>query len=268
MNKKALAISIVIPVYNEQDHLADCLSAISSQTVAPAEVIVVNNNSTDSSIKIAKSYPFVRVINEKRQGIAWARSTGFNAAKADIIGRIDADTRLPADWVQRILEFYENPTNQGSATTGGCAFYNVRCPRVNQWLASQFVFRMNRLMMGHYILWGANMALPKKLWQEVQAELCQRNDIHEDLDVSIHLHRLGYKINYHATLIVGARMRRVFDGSAKLWPNLLMWPRTLRVHGIKDWPFSYLGAVFLFAMQPVPIAAELIARLFGRAPLN
>lgn len=268
MNKKALAISIVIPVYNEEDHLEACLNAIAAQTVAPAEVIIVDNNCTDESMAIAKRYSFVRIVKEKQQGKAVARTRGFNSVKTGLIGRIDADTRLPPDWVARILKFYSNPDHQEAAITGGCAFYNVRCPRVNHWLVSQFVFRMNRLMMGYYILWGSNMALPRKLWLDVRDDLCKREDIHEDLDLAIHLHEHGYKIGYQANLIVGASMRRVFDGSTKLWPNLMMWPRTLRAHGIRDWPFSYIGAVFLFVMQPVPLTAELLARLFGRAPLN
>ena len=102
-----MKISIVIPVYNEAEHLADCLNSIARQTTAPHEVIVVDNNSSDSSLAVALSFDFVSVITEPRQGVVHARNTGFNAAKGDLIGRIDADTVLPADWVAKALQIMQ-----------------------------------------------------------------------------------------------------------------------------------------------------------------
>jgi glycosyltransferase involved in cell wall biosynthesis len=99
--KKALTVSIVIPVYNEQHHLKACLDSITEQSILPNEVIVVDNNSTDESINIARSYPFVRVVKELQQGVMWGRNAGFDAAKYDLIGRIDADTQLPDDWINK-----------------------------------------------------------------------------------------------------------------------------------------------------------------------
>jgi glycosyltransferase involved in cell wall biosynthesis len=268
MLKKALAISIVIPAYNEEDHLEACLDCIAAQSVVPDEVIVVDNNSTDATAAIARRYPFVRLVKEPKQGKEYARNAGFNAARGRIIGRIDADTHLPKNWVKRVLAFYDLPANAELALTGGCAFYNVRLPKVNQWITSQFVFRLNRWLVGYYLLWGSNMALPGGLWKEVKNDVCLRADIHEDLDLAIHLHRKGYGIHYRANLVVGAQIRRVFKNHRLLWANLRMWPRTLRTHGIKSWPISFLGAVFLFVTQPVPWAAEGVARLFGYKPLN
>src|ERR1035437_9021599 len=98
MNIKPLTLAIVIPVYNEEFYLKACLNSIAKQTVAPDEVIVVDNNSTDKSVQIAKSYKFVKLLHEKRQHQVFAQATGFNAIKSDIIGRIDADSILPPDW--------------------------------------------------------------------------------------------------------------------------------------------------------------------------
>ncbi len=239
------------------------MDSIAAQTTKPDEVIVVDNNSTDNTANIAKSYSFVKLTHEKKQGILFARNTGFDAVKTDLIGRIDADTVLPANWVAKVKKFYQTPGHANHAISGGCAFYNVRLPKFNQWMTSQFVFRMNRLIVGHYILWGSNMAMPKALWQEVRTKTCKQTDIHEDLDLAIHLHRLGYQITYHADLVVGARMGRVFSDQNALWQSLMMWPRTLRVHGLWTWIFGWLGAAFLYAMQIVPRSGELIARLFG-----
>src|SRR6266446_10756886 len=102
MPNKSLTLTIVIPVFNEQDHLAACLRAIGVQTIRPDEVIVVDNNSTDDSAEIAQQFPFVRLVREKQQGVLFAKNKGFKSAKSDIIGRIDADTILPQRWVQHV----------------------------------------------------------------------------------------------------------------------------------------------------------------------
>lgn len=261
---QAVSIAIVIPVFNEQDQIKACLDSIVAQTVPPAEIIVVDNNCTDKTVVIAKRYGRVRVVPEKQQGITAARNTGFNAVRSEVIGRIDADCRLPVDWVERIQRFYADGQHAATAITGGCAFYNVPCPRLDQWITSQFVFRMNRLLVGYYLLWGSNMAVPTRLWQAVRDKVCQREDIHEDLDLAIHLHRTGYRIHYQADLIVWARMRRVFEDHRALWPYLKMWPRTLKAHRMRGWRGGYGGAVFLWCMQIVPRAARRIARAFGR----
>ncbi len=99
MPTKELSVSIVIPVYNEEAHLKNCLDAIARQTVAPDEVIVVDNNSTDRSVEIAEKYSFVKVIKEAKQGRAHARNSGFNVATCDVIGRIDAHSLFASDWV-------------------------------------------------------------------------------------------------------------------------------------------------------------------------
>jgi glycosyltransferase involved in cell wall biosynthesis len=268
LNAKRLTLSLVIPVYNEEGYIGPCLDAIAAQTEPPDEVIVVDNNSTDHTTAIAHSYPFVKVVHEKKQGIVYARDRGFDAANSNIIGRIDADTHLPKNWVERVKRFYAHPSHADHALSGGCAFYNVRLPRVDEWITSQFVFRMNRLLVGHYVLWGSNMVVPQKLWQAVRTEVCHRTDIHEDLDLAIHLHRRGYRITYRATLVVGARMGRVFENRHALWQTMMMWPRTLRVHGIKSWVFGWLGGAFLYVAQVVPRGIEIIARLFGREPIT
>jgi glycosyltransferase involved in cell wall biosynthesis len=102
MIRKALSLSIVIPVYNEQSHLKACLDSIAKQEDYPDEVIVVDNNSTDKTCDIAKSYPFVKLAREKKQGVLSARTKGFNLAKSDFIGRIDADTVLPPTWIKDV----------------------------------------------------------------------------------------------------------------------------------------------------------------------
>lgn len=265
------SLSIIIPAYNEARHIKVCLDAIAAQSVMPDEVIVVDNNSIDRTTEIAGSYPFVTLLNEKSQGIVYTRNCGFNATKADIIGRIDADTILPEDWVARVKAFYEDKEHfTRHAYTGGGYFYNKPLPRLNAWIQSQLAFRTNRFILGHYILFGSNMAFPRHMWRAVRSDMCHRTDIHEDLDLSIHLHRRGYKITYQADLLVGVEMRRVGpERTIALHDNLMWWPRTLRVHENHRWVYGWVGAKLMYyGAVALPLIDWVAARFTGRSGLR
>lgn len=247
MNDTRVRVSIVIPAHNEERHLKACLDAIVNQTSAPFEVIVVDNNCTDKTAAIASRYPFVVVVDESQQGIVHARNAGFDVARGDVIGRIDADIQIPPNWVGHIQKFYAKERNANRAWSGSGYFYNVKFPQVVSWAYSVFAFGLNRLLLGHYTLWGSNMAITAKQWQVVRSTTCSRTDIHEDLDLAIHLHEQKYKIVYDRTIKTSAELRRVQTDRHKLWSYLQLWPRTLKLHNKKIWPVCwFLGAFVLY----------------------
>jgi glycosyltransferase involved in cell wall biosynthesis len=262
-------VSIIIPAYNEERYLGRCLDSVATQVEEPFEVIVVDNNSTDKTVEIARSYPFVKVVSESEQGRVYARNAGFAAAEGDVLGRIDADAVLPSDWTAHVADYFDREGAMQTAWTGGPLFYNVRFPhlvsRIYDWMA----FGFNWFLAGHPTLWGSNMAIPKAVWSEVQHDVCLRNDVHEDLDLAIHVHRRGHAIMYDKRAKVHVQLRRVRSSRRELWSYLQWWPRTLRVHGIVTWPICWLfGDVLLFAVTPLFDISERIARMFGRSPLE
>src|SRR5688572_18255306 len=110
------SVSIVIPAFNEESHLRECLESIARQTVQPFEVIVVDNNSTDATAIIAGSFPFATLITEKRQGVMYARDCGFDAACGEIIGRLDADSVIAANWVETVQKLFAADQDLSAAT--------------------------------------------------------------------------------------------------------------------------------------------------------
>ncbi|HBU07319.1 MAG TPA: hypothetical protein DEB09_04530 [Candidatus Magasanikbacteria bacterium] len=98
--------SIIIPAYNEADILPACIEACQKQQGNFAyEIIVVDNNSTDNTYKIAEDFG-VKVIKENIQGAGAARRAGTALAQGDFIINIDADTRLPEDFLVRINKIF------------------------------------------------------------------------------------------------------------------------------------------------------------------
>ncbi len=265
---KQIDISIIIPAYNEERYLARCLDSIAALTARPHEVIVVDNNSTDKTAKIARRYAFVTLLHESRQGRVFAQNAGLNAAAGTVLARIDADSVVPPDWTARIAEYFAHPGALKTAWTGGARFYNVRFPRLVSMTYHFIGFEVNRLLTGHASLWGSNMAFPRAAWRQVNKEVCAAPNLHEDLDLSIHFHAAGYKIVTDRRTKVGVELRPAYANPGQVWEYLRMWPRTLAKHHIRTWPLCWLINLPVFICMPFFGLSERLARLFGRRPLG
>ena len=104
-----IKISVIIPVYNVENYLRQCLDSIINQTLKEIEIICINDGSTDSSKQILEEYALkderIKIINQKNKGVSAARNTGIDAATGEYIGFVDSD-----DWVK--LDAYEKLYNK------------------------------------------------------------------------------------------------------------------------------------------------------------
>lgn len=105
MNPK---ISVVIPVYNVENYLRECLDSIVSQTLRDIEIICVNDGSTDSSLSIlieyAKRDSRIKVLTQPNQGAGVARNTGLNIAKGDYLAILDSDDNYEQSMLEKLLK--------------------------------------------------------------------------------------------------------------------------------------------------------------------
>lgn len=226
-------ISIVIPVYNEAEHLAACLDAIARQEVPACEVIVVDNNSTDATVAIAERYPFVRLLHERRQGVVYARDTGFNAARGDIIGRLDADSLAAPDWTASIEKVFQDDVEL-AAVTGKVRYYGLAFSGLLDGIDLRIRRRMARLLAGETAIQGANMAIRRSAWLRIRSRLCQRGGMHEDHDLGIHLFTRGFRVVFDERLVTAIDCRRVESSWLEFCRYVLLSPRTYAQHGLKS----------------------------------
>ena len=98
-----MKISIIIPVYNASLTLKECLDSIFDSSFKDFEVILVSDNSTDESVKIAKKYNCTIIELKENKGPALARNTGAKAAKGDLLLFIDSDVEFQPEAVLRML---------------------------------------------------------------------------------------------------------------------------------------------------------------------
>ncbi len=126
-----MRLSFVIPAYNEEKYLPACLESILEQTrVLPnsgrdiVEIIVVNNASTDGTKQAALSYPGIRVVDEPRKGLTFARQAGFLASTGSLIANVDSDCRLTPGWIAQVLNaFHADP--HLAALSGPFIYYDL-----------------------------------------------------------------------------------------------------------------------------------------------
>jgi glycosyltransferase involved in cell wall biosynthesis len=110
-------LSIIIPAYNEEKLLPQCLKSIFAARLPEShEIIVVNNASVDRTEEVARSFSDVRVVNESARGANRARQAGFLASSGEILVYFDADTVIPADWFSNVLEIFKKDPKLIGAT--------------------------------------------------------------------------------------------------------------------------------------------------------
>ena len=89
-----MRVSVVVPNYNKERTLRDCLSAVYAQTAPPAEVIVVDDASTDRSRRIAAEFPCTVLAFPVNRGVSAARNAGAARATGDVLFFVDSDIAL------------------------------------------------------------------------------------------------------------------------------------------------------------------------------
>ena len=100
-------ISIIVPVYNVEAYLPQCLDSLINQTYQDLEIICVNDGSTDGSLEILQKYQSkdkrIKVVSQKNQGLSGARNTGISQATGEWIMFVDSDDYLLKDCVYLCL---------------------------------------------------------------------------------------------------------------------------------------------------------------------
>ena len=102
-------ISVIIPVYNVERYLEECLNSLQHQTYTDIEVVLVNDGSTDNSKTICKRYceedSRFLLINQKNQGQSVARNVGVAASKGEFIAFVDSDDIIQKNYLEKLMQY-------------------------------------------------------------------------------------------------------------------------------------------------------------------
>ncbi|MDO9035182.1 MAG: glycosyltransferase [Methanoregula sp.] len=197
-------ISVIIPTFNEEENIAQCLVSLSHQNIPRAdyEIIVVDGGSKDATCEIAKKYAD-RVFIQTSKKVGGARNDGVRVAKGDIVATTDADCILPPHWIKTLAEDFKDPNV--------VQVYGPVYPieegignRFSLLLANTFA-RIGYYSKTFYYTLGCNTAVRKSAF--IRAGMYRCIDAGDDLEIAMRMKDEGC-IYFDNRLNVGFSMRR------------------------------------------------------------
>lgn len=107
MNVESPKVSVVIPLYNKGEYIADTLSSVLNQTFPDFEVLVVNDGSTDHGLQAVRAFADsrIKVLEQSNQGVSSARNLGIREAQAPYIAFLDADDIWEPSYLEEMAKF-------------------------------------------------------------------------------------------------------------------------------------------------------------------
>lgn len=221
-------LSVIIPVYNEEEHVQKCLDSI-KKTDYPKnkyEIIVVDDGSTDKTTQIIKSYKNVKLLKQDHLGKVDALNLGAKKAAHDFIVTVDADTIVDENFLKEIIQPFADDTV--GAATGNSQVINKETMLGS---FQNIEYHFNNLIRHSFStvfkngIWffGALACYRKKALEEVG--LFKKDTLSEDIDVSLELKRKGYRIiniaSAGGSTIVPKNLKELYSQRARWWTGVL-----------------------------------------------
>lgn len=127
---KQYMVSVVVPVYNSEKYIEECIQSIEKQTydINKIQIILINDGSKDSSLetikKIAEKYNNIIIIDQKNSGVSIARNNGLKKAEGKYILFLDSDDMLEKHSIELLVKFFEKNYNEVDLVTYPMEIYN------------------------------------------------------------------------------------------------------------------------------------------------
>ena len=162
---KSTKISVVIPLYNKQAHIRDAICSVLEQSQAVDEIIVVDDGSTDKSVKLVEKMqqPKVKVVSQANAGVSAARNKGVAVAKNQLVAFLDADDVWLPMFVDEMLQLHDKYPNTGFYATRYQNRAGVGCfsdPKINLKLLFSQNYQAEGFLLQNYFEVAANGDLP------------------------------------------------------------------------------------------------------------
>ncbi len=234
-DKSPVTISVVIPAFNEEKYLPAALESLKAQSFTPFEIIVADNNSTDKTSEIAKSYG-ARVVPVRQQGNVYAMKGGLDAARGDVIAGVDADTVVAPDWLEVIQKTFSDSHIVGATGSIGIA---EKSPftRLNNFL--YMIFLQINFWVGIPHLVGFNFAVRRETYHKIGG-MNTSYEMSSDVE-------LGLRLKKYGKIVLVKKM--------KVAPSMRRWEK----NGLRTLVQYTRGYVYTALLRkPVPLKQEIV----------
>jgi GT2 family glycosyltransferase len=195
-------ISIVIPTYNAESTIEDVLLELFRQIKKfkqKIEVSIVDDGSTDNTLKLVKKYP-VKIIKQIHGGPAEARNKGWKEAKGEIIIFLDSDCKVGKDWLKNIIKPFKNKKVAGVGV-------KYKTWNQNSWVARFIGYeteqRQNRVNRKTNFLASYSTAFRRDIFEKMKGfDTSFKTASGEDNDLSYRIIKNGYNLIFLKNIYV------------------------------------------------------------------
>ena len=221
-------VSIVVPAYNEERNIEKCIASIfdSSYPKNKLDIIVVDDGSTDNTLKIIKKYKNVRVLKQNHLGKVEALNLGVLKSSHEFILTIDADTTLDKECIRELIRPFSDKSI--GATTGNnkvrnhksliSAFQNI------EYHFSNLIRNSFSKVFNNGIWFSGSLACYRKTALK-KIGYFKKDTLAEDQDIALEIKRAGYKTINTSTAfghtIVPSRIKDLYKQRARWWIGTL-----------------------------------------------
>jgi CDP-glycerol glycerophosphotransferase len=212
-------ISVIVPVYNVEEYLDECLTSIERQTMGDLEIVVVDDGSTDGSAAIARAHaerdPRIRIVTRPNGGLSAARNTGIEHATGEYLAFVDSDDLLVPNAYELLLGSLEETGSDFA--TGNVHRLTVLGTNQAPFLARAFGRDRAATHVRRFDALLTDRIVPNKLWRrsfwDAQGFRFPEGMLHEDIPVVIPAHVLARAVDVIATPVYLYRVREGIGAS-------------------------------------------------------
>jgi CDP-glycerol glycerophosphotransferase len=195
------SISVVVPIYNVEPYLAECLESLLAQSAGDLEVVMVDDGSTDGSAAIAERYAELdsrlRLVRQANHGLGHARNTGVAAANGDYLAFADSDDVVPEDAYARLLASLERTGSDFAC--GNVHRFTAERTWPAQWLRKTFLRTRRRTHVTRFRWLLSDRMAQNKLWRrsfwDEHRLRFPEGCVHEDIPVTVPAHGLARSVD-------------------------------------------------------------------------
>lgn len=206
-------LSIIIPAYNEEKYIKNCLVSLAEQVDKDFDIVLVDNNCTDNTVRVAEEVAKehnlkLSIIKEREKGIMPARTKGFEFSQSEHLASTDADVLVDKNWIVEI----KNKFSQGYEFLVGDTYFDksfwVKVPNLGKWFKETQQDLHKIIDFFPSMTNPNNFAFTKKCFNDVKQNILANKD---DRIYGFNAALLGYKLEKLKAINIASPRRFVFE---------------------------------------------------------
>ena len=256
--------SIIIPLYNRPQEIDELLHTLTQQSYAQFEVLVVEDGSKKDAKSIVEGYQNqldVKYYYKENEGQGFSRNYGFARANGDYFIVFDSDCLIPADYLETVKNYLlENLLDAYGGPDGAHESFTAVQKAISYSMTSPFTtggIRGNRKHIGRFHPRSFNMGISREVWEKSGGFILTR--LGEDIEFSIRIHSLGFKIGLIPDAVVFHKRRTDFR---QFYKQLHFFGRA-RINIYKHFPTELKAVHFFPALFTIFLMISLVVNLFN-----